>query len=802
MFPPAASVLCGTMAGLYLWDVISRRIVLYRAGESAGGMAAEAVDCVAPVNGMRDFIVDLIPGFIPDSIPDSIPDFVPGVLTGVFYATVLVIVVFLGGVVLLRRSAPPRRIPFFRKSNESNHYVSVSYLRYRYGKHLYCLGLLALFCMGFWHGFQRQMPAGVLSGTGVDRSVVSMEDSLRKGRGKRDYKLLFAEDRSVVPAGEQVFLCLRVRDFPVHVTTATGREYMRMECRLVLYSPDGREQIPGNENIQVYVLVDSAGRKEVPATGSGVQVTGSEVPVTGSGVSVTGSEVPVTGSGVPGSGNLREASYQWLPGDVLFTRCRSFPFTSGKEAIPDTTATGPNAITTGSNANPSSTHPDTTDLHAATTGPQAATTGLRLQNAGPNALTAGFHAPTTDPHATTTWKDNASDSAKTNTTTFDYSKYMARRGFFRRAYVYKFQRVKAKLTIFERLKRLRVPITKSWEGEAGALLSGICLGDKTGLTPEMRDRFSAAGAGHILAVSGLHVGILYGSLVLLLGIPLRIKESRRYKRKPERKPKPERITECIQNRLDGKNSSSGYDHTPQKIYARELALRRTYSLTRGTWIHIPALLLIWIYAGVVGFSASVVRAALMLTVYGIGKMTGRRAFGLNVLSLAALILVIVEPLNLYDIGFQMSFSAVLGLILFFPLLRNLLSVRKRLLKYIWELLCCSMAVQLGTLWLTTASFGIIPLYGLVCNLVVVPFCTVILYVFLCYLIAMGFYNTALPHLNELLHILAGWLENTVSFFAGLPLTPIHYQPGPGGQILILFCTAIVYILLRRNDRNL
>jgi hypothetical protein len=90
-----------------------------------------------------------------------------------------------------------------------------------------------------------------------------------------------------------------------------------MECRLVLYSPDGREQIPGDENIQAYVLVDSSGRKGVPVTDrKGVPVTGSEVPV-------SDSEVPVSDSEVPSNGNVREASNQWLPGDVLFTRCRS-----------------------------------------------------------------------------------------------------------------------------------------------------------------------------------------------------------------------------------------------------------------------------------------------------------------------------------------------------------------------------------------------------------------------------------------------------------------------------------------------
>ncbi len=682
MFPPATAVICGTLAGFYFWGF----------ADQIPGDYPVAFNVTAPLHTKALVTESLAAVF----------------LIGAFLIAVSLIGLFLVGLFLLRRNAPPRRVLF---SRESNNYLSVSYLRYRYGIRLYLIGLLALFCTGFCHGFVRQM-------------------SHQAG------DLQLSADRSVVPAGEQVFLCLRVRDFPVHITTGSGREYMRMECRLVLYSPDGREQIPGDENIQAYVLVDSSGRKGVPVTDrKGVPVTGSEVPV-------SDSEVPVSDSEVPSNGNVREASNQWLPGDVLFTRCRSFPFTSNTTTTSDTTTTGPNAITNGSNANP-----------------------------------AG--------------KDSVSK--------FDYAKYMARRGFFRRAYIYDFQRVNGKLTVAEKLKRLKVPITRRWEGEAGAILSGICLGDKTGLTREMRDLFSRAGAGHILAVSGLHVGILYASLVLLLGLPLRITESRRYMLKRSRRAKIAGSHQTV---------NPAITETPATIRSRELYLRRTYSLTRGTWIHMPALLLIWTYAAVVGFSASVVRAALMLTIYGVGKMTGRRAFGLNVLSITALILVIIEPMNLYDIGFQMSFSAVLGLILFFPLLRNLLSVRNRPLKYIWELFCCSLAVQLGTIWLTSASFGMIPLYGLFCNLAVVPFCTVILYVFLCYLILLGISAICgmnlpvIQNLNDLLHLLAEWMENTVSFFAGLPYTPIHYQPGPGGQFLILFCTLIVYILLRKNDRNL
>ncbi|MFA5444833.1 MAG: ComEC/Rec2 family competence protein, partial [Bacteroidales bacterium] len=467
LFPPAAAVICGTMAGLYLWGFTARAGVLCVAGESGDGMARGAVDSVAACTGIQEFIADLIPEILPIA----------------FCVTLLVIAFFLAGFFLLRRSAPPRRVFFYGKTNN---FVSVSYLRYRYGKHLYFLGLLALFFMGFWHGLVRQMPAGELSRAFADpqrdslevvteRNVVPAVDLSHSERVKLDYDLLFAVDRSVIPAGEQAFLCLRVRDFPVHVTTGTGRQYMRMECRLILYSPDGKEQIQGNENIQAYVQIDTTGCNRMPAGGYMM----------------------------PAGGSVSKASNQWLPGDILITRCRTFPFSAYQLASATDSTTAASA----------KGNSDSTTAASATDSTTAASATDSSNPAG------------------------VPDSANTNTTTFDYPKYMARRGFFRRAYIYDYQYVSGKPTVFEILKRLRIPITRSWEGEAGALLSGICLGDKTGLTAEMRDSFNAAGVGHILAVSGLHVGILYGSLVLLMGLPLRICESRRYKRKRKRKRK-------------------------------------------------------------------------------------------------------------------------------------------------------------------------------------------------------------------------------------------------------------------------
>jgi predicted membrane metal-binding protein len=121
-------------------------------------------------------------------------------------------------------------------------------------------------------------------------------------------------------------------------------------------------------------------------------------------------------------------------------------------------------------------------------------------------------------------------------------------------------------------------------------------------------------------------------------------------------------------------------------------------------------------------------------------------------------------------------------------------------------------VQLGTTWLVAGTFGVIPLYGLLCNFFVVPFSAVILYGFLLYLVAMGVHAVAglwglpvltlenvLKTVNLLLHYLAGILDKAVSLFSGLPYTPIRYQPDFIEQFLMLWCTGYLYFFLRERE---
>jgi ComEC/Rec2-related protein len=611
MLPPAVAVICGTLGGLYFGELLA-----------------------------GDFWKPLEPEY-----------FVPGLAAGagqtarvqwVFWAllcmTVLLLVLFFVSLWVFRRR--PGHMHKRLKRNASK-YISQSQLRYRYGRVLYYAGLVVLFCCALWNGLLQYVNIGS------------------------------AESR--VPAGERNILCLRVSDFPVPVLTAAGRHYERMECRLVMYSADGRKQIQGSENMLVYIALDS------------------------------------TMGNRYGKENTATLSTGLLPGDVLMTRCRAFSFVSETPVAP--TSSGALAVSS-----------------------------------------------------------------------FDYPRYMARRGFYCRAYVYDYQRIPTNLTLYERLRRLRVPLISRWEGEAGAVLSGICLGDKSGLGKQVREKYNVAGASHILAVSGLHVGALYGCLVFVLGLPQKIRQARRYR---------SRHLVKIDQGQEFMQTGPGQSQ-----------ILKTYSLSGGAGAHIIALLLIWAYAAVVGFSASVMRAALMLSVYGAGKVLGSRTNSLNVLSVTALILVVFKPMNLYDLGFQLSFTAVLSLILFFPLLRNLLSLRHFVLRYLWELFCCSLSVQLGTLWLTSGTFGVIPLYSLLCNFFVVPFSAVILYFFLLYLVVMGLHlENALTLVTRLLLILATILDKAVMFFAGLPYTPIRYQPHVTEQLLMLWCTGYLYFFLRDRENR-
>ena len=201
-----------------------------------------------------------------------------------------------------------------------------------------------------------------------------------------------------------------------------------------------------------------------------------------------------------------------------------------------------------------------------------------------------------------------------------------------------------------------------------AVIAAMAMGDKSALNQETKEAYSISGTSHILAVSGLHIGIIFQLIILLLG---------------------------------GKRRSK-------------------LTIILSTTI-------VWAYVIFIGFPASAVRAATMLSIYSMVLLSLRPDPTLNTLALAYIIMVLVNPFNIFDIGFQMSFLAVGSILLFYPLFFCLLSSHSNIMRAIWGLFCVSLAAQIGTLPLIVFYFGRISCYSLITSFIAIPAATLILY---------------------------------------------------------------------------
>jgi competence protein ComEC len=215
--------------------------------------------------------------------------------------------------------------------------------------------------------------------------------------------------------------------------------------------------------------------------------------------------------------------------------------------------------------------------------------------------------------------------------------------------------------VFDKMKSSIVKtLNLHLKGDVFAVAMGILLGDKSYLNLELKDAFSGAGAMHLLAVSGLHVGIF---LVIL-----------------------------------------------QWLF-------KTFGRRAPRWLQFGIILLIlWAYAGITGFSPSVNRAVTMFSFVALGTLTGRRYDSINGLIASAMILLVINPYFLFDIGFQLSYGAMFGIFLFSPIIERSLFIKQKWLKFIWSGTAVALAAQLTTFPLTLYYFHQFPNYFLVTNL--------------------------------------------------------------------------------------
>lgn len=326
---------------------------------------------------------------------------------------------------------------------------------------------------------------------------------------------------------------------------------------------------------------------------------------------------------------------------------------------------------------------------------------------------------------------------------FNYSKYLAKRGIYTTSYVRTDEIVLRKLTKFtakDRIYRVRERyISKITDligsGDASATLIAITIGDKSYLDPDTKNAYSASGTMHLLAVSGLHVGFIYSFLsffLLILG-----------------------------------NFS----------YSKFLRL-----------IIIVAFL--WIYVIIVGFAPSVTRAVIMATIYEICKNIERERIGLNTLALSALVITLVKPQAIFEIGFQLSFAALLSIITIHPKINKYYLPGNIFAKYIWSTMSISIACQVGTFMITLCAFGFFPTYFLLANLLAIPLSAIILYIALGQLLFLN-HSVISKIITGVLRIFLELLNSCVTRIESLPYSSIVLTLN-NGQIILLLVLIIIY----------
>lgn len=273
------------------------------------------------------------------------------------------------------------------------------------------------------------------------------------------------------------------------------------------------------------------------------------------------------------------------------------------------------------------------------------------------------------------------------------------------------------------------------DGDAYAVVAAMALGDKAQLTKELKNTYAVTGAAHILALSGLHLSIIYTLLSLLL-------------------------------------------------------YRRRWQVVSQVLI----ISCIWLFVFLVGMSASVVRSAVMLTVYALLSLGDRNRMSVNTLAFTAIVMLMVHPLSLFDIGFQLSFLAVLSILVWYPVFESLFpqSFLKshRVVRWLWSLLGVSCAAQLGTAPLVAYYFGRFSSLFLMTNFVVIPFAPLILYLVLAVLLV--------PSLAYLLIYIVSALNTVLAFVASISWVSIEeLHPSILQIIMVYVIIAAAYLLIDR-----
>jgi competence protein ComEC len=277
------------------------------------------------------------------------------------------------------------------------------------------------------------------------------------------------------------------------------------------------------------------------------------------------------------------------------------------------------------------------------------------------------------------------------------------------------------------------------EGNQLKVASALLLGYREFLDKDLVKSYSSAGAMHVLAVSGLHVGIIFFLLKFSLGFLNKMRFGKYY-------------------------------------------------------FTLVILFCLWFYAMMTGFSPSVLRATTMFSFILVGeKLINRKVSIYNTLAVSAIILLVYNPFLVFEVGFQLSYLAVIGIVFIQPKIYKLIYVPNKLLDKAWNITAVSIAAQIATFPLGLYYFHQFPVYFFISNLVVIPSAIFIFYLGVCLFLTAPFGGVSLA-IGKLLNGLIWCLNYTVKFTEELPFSLVSEISVGRLEAYLLYAIIVAFLV--------
>lgn len=342
----------------------------------------------------------------------------------------------------------------------------------------------------------------------------------------------------------------------------------------------------------------------------------------------------------------------------------------------------------------------------------------------------------------------------TNPDAFDNQRYMRRRGICYSGYVPDgaWQCLgnavpnQLKHIAFQWQQRLSALFLQT--GMSGAeyeIIKAILLGDDDTMEPDLKAAYASAGVSHVLCVSGMHVGVIFMILNFLL--------------------------------------------KPMDFFKGTRALKAILLLSS-----------IWLYACITGLSPSVTRSATMFSFVTVGGLLRRNVNVFHSLLASLFILLTLNPLLLFEVGFQLSYLAVFGIVAFQPMIANLYHCKTKVGNYFWELLLVSIAAQLSTFPISIYYFGQFPNYFILSNLSVISLSFIVMITGIG-LLGLSFIPMVAHGVAAVLTFEIRVMNRIILFIEQLPGSVTHNIDYRMHQVLLLYLAIVLTFMAFQYQRK-